>query len=151
MGADVPFFILPEIAAIGRGIGNRLRPITLDKRFWIVLVISPINVSTKDVYKELPRSLTNRNNGVKLLIHALCINNIDKIKDYLFNRLEAVTFRKYRQLAKIKEKMSVLGVGAVLMSGSGSVIFGIVKNREEAIFITRELHDAGQVKVVRSM
>ena len=151
IGADVPFFIMPEQCAIGRGIGSKLKPVLLNKQFWIVLVIPPLKVSTKSVYEGLSPDLTNRRKDVKLLIHALSNNKIDKAGEYLFNRLEDVTFKKYNELADIKKQMAVLGMRAVLMSGSGSVIYGIAKNREEAIFIARKLQGVGQVKVVRSM
>ncbi|MFH2138425.1 MAG: 4-(cytidine 5'-diphospho)-2-C-methyl-D-erythritol kinase [Candidatus Omnitrophota bacterium] len=151
LGADVPLFLIPDSAALGRGRGDRLKAVTLLKKFWILLFVPEIFVSTKQVFKALSSDLTNRKNDVKLLIHALKKSDSKEIGKYLFNRLESVTFRKYKWLAKIKKKISALGVRAVLMSGSGSVIFGIINSREEAIRIKRKLQDSGQVLVVRSL
>ncbi|MCP4649335.1 MAG: 4-(cytidine 5'-diphospho)-2-C-methyl-D-erythritol kinase [PVC group bacterium] len=151
IGADVPLFLIPDVAAVGKGRGDRLSPVPLLKKMWIVLIIPAISVSTKEIFGNLPIGLTNKRNDVKLLIHALREADPAIIGKYIYNRLETVTFRKHKALATIKRKISALGVRAVLMSGSGSVIFGIVKTREEAMCIKRRLQDCGKVMVVKSL
>lgn len=152
LGSDVPIFLSPFTSAWARGRGDRLRPLKLKKKYWLVLVNPQIAVSTKQIFKGVPRYLTNIRNDVKLLTNALNRADIETIGTQLFNRLEDITFRKYRGLAKIKKNMSALGVRAVLMSGSGSVIFGIVKNREEAMCIRNKLQRKSlEVMVVRSL
>ncbi len=151
LGADVPFFLIPDAAAWAKGKGDRLTPLNLMSRFWVVLVDPGIAVSTAKIFNGLSLDLTNKKNDVKLLNQALKKADIKTIGRCLFNRLESVTFKKYKCLAKIKKMMSALGVRAVLMSGSGSVIFGIVESREEAMRIKSKLLDKGEVIVVRSL
>ena len=151
IGADVPVFILPDSAAIGRGRGDILKPVHMKKPFWIVVVDPGIFVSTKEVYSALELSLTKREKDVKLLIYALKNSDIKAMENIIFNRLESVTFKKYSKLAQIKKRISALGVRAVLMSGSGSSVFGIVDKREEAIRIKNKLHGAYKVMVGRSL
>lgn len=151
IGADVPFFLLPDAAALGAGKGDKLRPVSLLRKFWIILVKPELSIFTKEVYRALPENLTKRKFDVKLLIHALRSGNIEAISKNLFNRLEAVTFKKFKYLAEVKKMISALGVRAVLMSGSGSVIFGILENREEAMHIRSKLQRVHEVMVVKSL
>ncbi len=151
LGADVPLFLMPDTAVLAKGIGDRLKPIKLRKKFWIVLINPGIFVSTKDIYGAIPGSLTKTGFDVKLLIHALRNADIVTIGKTLFNRLESVAFKKHKLLAKVKQKVSALGVRAVLMSGSGSVIFGILREREEAIGIKSGLQGICEVMVVKSL
>ncbi|MCG2712579.1 MAG: 4-(cytidine 5'-diphospho)-2-C-methyl-D-erythritol kinase [Candidatus Omnitrophica bacterium] len=151
LGADVPLFLMPDAVVLAKGIGDRLTPQKVRKKFWIVLINPGIFISTKDIYKALPGNLTKTGFDVKLLIHALQNADIDLIGKTLFNRLESVVFKKQKLLAKVKQKVSALGVRAVLMSGSGSVIFGILRKREEAIGIKRELQGICKVMVVKSL
>lgn len=151
LGADVPVFLIPDAAVLARGIGDRLKPQKLKKKFWIVLINPGIFISTKDIFKALPGCLTKTSFDVKLLIHALKNAQIDVIAKTLFNRLETVAFKKHKLLANVKQKVSALGVRAVLMSGSGSVIFGILQNREEALGIKSELQGICEVIVVKSL
>ncbi|MFH1094369.1 MAG: 4-(cytidine 5'-diphospho)-2-C-methyl-D-erythritol kinase [Candidatus Omnitrophota bacterium] len=151
LGADVPLFLIPDTAVLAKGIGDRLRPVKIRKKFWIVLINPGIFIATKDIYKALPGSLTKAGFDVKLLIHALQNADLDSIGKTLFNRLETVVFKKQKVLEKLKQKVSALGVRAVLMSGSGSVIFGILRNREEAIGIKNGLQGICEVMVVKSL
>lgn len=151
IGADVPVFITDYNAAIGRARGDRLTPLNLETKFWIVLVKPDISVSTKEVYSGLLPNLTKTRNDVKLLLHALRSKSMELIAKALFNRLETVAFKRYKQLKKIKEMISARGLRAVLMSGSGSVIFGLTNNREEAVRLKNDLQGAYEVLVVRSL
>lgn len=151
IGADVPIFITDYNAAIGRARGDRLIPLNLETKFWIVLVKPDISVSTKEVYSGLLPNLTKTRNDVKMLLHALRSKRMELIAKALFNRLETVAFKRYKQLKKIKEMISARGLRAVLMSGSGSVIFGLTNNREEAVRLKNDLQGAYEVLVVRSL
>jgi 4-diphosphocytidyl-2-C-methyl-D-erythritol kinase len=108
-------------------------------------------VSTKDIYEALPRRLTKTKFDVKLLSHALRNADLQMMEKTLFNRLEQVTFKKHKLLKGIKQKISALGVRAVLMSGSGSAIFGLVENKKKAIHVKKKLQGIYKVMVVRSL
>ncbi|MBU1087843.1 MAG: 4-(cytidine 5'-diphospho)-2-C-methyl-D-erythritol kinase [Candidatus Omnitrophica bacterium] len=151
IGADVPVFVTNYTAAIGRARGDKLTPLDLENKFWILLVKPDISVSTKEVYGRLSSSLTRTKNDVKLLVHALRSKRMELIEKTLFNRLESAAFKQYKQLNKIKQMISAHGVRAVLMSGSGSVIFGLMNSRKEAIKLKQEFQGAYDVMVVRSL
>ncbi len=151
LGADVPLFLIPDAVVLGKGRGDVIRPVIFSGKIWMILVYPDLSISTKEVYAGLPVSLTKKKNDVKLLICALKNNDLETVKKTLFNRLESVAFKKYRYLETIKRTISAQVPRAVLMSGSGSVIFGIVKNREEAMRIRSKLQGSFQVMVVRSL
>ncbi|MBU1042992.1 MAG: 4-(cytidine 5'-diphospho)-2-C-methyl-D-erythritol kinase [Candidatus Omnitrophica bacterium] len=151
IGADVPVFITNCNAAIGKARGDKLTPIDIGYRFWILLVKPDISVSTQKAYCGLSSSLTRQKNDVKLLVHAVKSKRMELIEKTLFNRLESVVFKQYKQLKKIKQMISARGVRAVLMSGSGSVIFGLINSREEAIKLKKEFQGAYETMVVRSL
>ena len=123
----------------------------IEKKFWIALINPGIFVSTKDIFQALPGRLTKTGFDVKLLIHALKNAQMELIGKTLFNRLETVAFKRQKLLASVKQKVSALGIRAVLMSGSGSVIFGIFRKREEAIAIRSKLQGICEVMVVKSL
>jgi len=151
IGADVPVFLIPDNAVLARGIGDKLKPIKLGKKLWVLLVIPQISVSTKDIYEALPRNLTKAGFDVKLLSHALRNLDLQTMEKMLFNRLETVTFKKHKLLKVIKQKISALGVRAVLMSGSGSAIFGLAESKIKAMHVKKKLRGVYNVMVVRSL
>ena len=151
IGADVAFFSSGYSSAVGTLRGDSLSPVDLGMKFWIILIYPGIRVSTKQIYEGLPSNLTKADIDVKLLIRAIRTKRMELIEKTLFNRLESVAFKYYKQLREIKENVSAHGVRAVLMSGSGSSIFGLSESREEARRLKKELDSAFEVRVVRSL
>ncbi len=117
LGADVPFFLL-DGPALGRGIGDRLTPITLP-RLWYVLLNPGFAVSTAAVYAGLqPPFAAPDQTQVEQMLQA-------HPATWLHNDLEAVTMAQHPELAAYKETLRRLGARGVLMSGSGPTLFGI--------------------------
>ena len=55
-------------------------------------------------------------------------NDYSKVCKGLGNVLEQVTLPLYPEVANIKEHMKTFGADAVLMSGSGPTVFGLVEH-----------------------
>jgi 4-diphosphocytidyl-2-C-methyl-D-erythritol kinase len=54
LGADVPFFLQPAPLALGRGIGDRLRPMKArGGPWWLVVVYPGVSVSTPHAFRRL--------------------------------------------------------------------------------------------------
>ncbi len=127
LGSDVAFFLYKESFAIGSGRGERIKPIkAAGKKFWHIVVVPRVKALTKDVYRELGLDNIRR----KFSINSKEVRNLDFP---FFNRLEEVTFKKFPQVKKIKDNLEKLGARNVLMSGSGSSVFGIVGSRKEGL------------------
>lgn len=125
VGADVPFFLLPERAAIGRGRGYDLEPVDLQIPGEWALVFPGVSVSTRRAYdlfdregKFTPPDVAERK--VKDLIAAL------REGDYslLENDFEQVILPRFPAVRRAREYLTRAGWNAV-MSGSGSTVFGL--------------------------
>jgi 4-diphosphocytidyl-2-C-methyl-D-erythritol kinase len=137
VGSDVPFFIYDVPFAVGCGRGDRIKPVRALKnvRFWQVLVVPKLKVSTPAIYKEYDKDsgLTAPKYDVKMLTSALRKKDLSFDNEFLFNSLEPVTAKLYPVVGRIKEGLKNLGAKLILMSGSGPAVFGIVASRKEAL------------------
>jgi 4-diphosphocytidyl-2-C-methyl-D-erythritol kinase len=157
IGSDVPFFIHDVNFALASGRGERIEPLKTLKslKFWHVLVVPKIHVSTPLIYKKWDSfsGLTKPKYDVKLLIFALKKGKVSIIAESLFNSLEAVTAKIYPEVKLVKREFIECGVNSNLMSGSGAAVFGIVSSRKEAVTISERLkkqHKSWRVFVTRT-
>ena len=146
LSCDAPFFIYNSPFAQGEARGDKIKPLKalINVRLWHILVVPKIGVSTASIYKRWDNEsktfkLTMPKYNVNILISALRKNDLSLIGDALFNSLGQVTAALYPQINAIKEKLIKLGVKAILMSGSGPAVFGIVSSRKEALSLRRQL------------
>jgi 4-diphosphocytidyl-2-C-methyl-D-erythritol kinase len=139
LGMDVPFFIEGG-TALGGGRGEQITSLLPLDLLWFVLVCPPYQISTADVYDNFDRmglTAKRRNNTIDLKPYI----NTKNLIDILYNSLEEVTFRLYPDLLKYKRQIQDLGLKMVLMSGSGSALFGISSNKEDVETIYNKLCD----------
>jgi 4-diphosphocytidyl-2-C-methyl-D-erythritol kinase len=148
LGSDVPFFIYNIPFAQGSSRGDRISPLTMlnNKRFWHIIVVPKIKVSTPQIYKKWDTysRLTRGKSSVRLLYLALKKNDLSGLGEVLFNSLEAITTRLYPEVSLVKEEFSRLGLKSILMSGSGPAVFGIVSSRKEAVSLCKQLQGTKQ-------
>ncbi|NIR50371.1 4-(cytidine 5'-diphospho)-2-C-methyl-D-erythritol kinase [candidate division KSB1 bacterium] len=132
LGSDVPFFIEGGLA-VARGRGERLYfcEQILDKP--VLLVYPRINISTAWAYNELNLGLTMNEKNIKLgHFKVKEFNNVDFYQEFK-NDFEKVVFEKFPLLQKIKEQISEKNSLFSGLSGSGSTLFGIFRERHEAL------------------
>ena len=135
IGSDVPFFIEGKTCLVS-GIGDKVKKIdSLNLNF--VLIKPDIGIPTKLAYNEYDKHIENntkikKENKTKKLAEALKQKNIEKIAENLHNDFEPVIIRKYPIIKKIKNDLIKNSALNALMSGSGSAVFGIFKNKSEA-------------------
>jgi 4-diphosphocytidyl-2-C-methyl-D-erythritol kinase len=135
LGADVPFFIQPRPAR-ARGIGDRLRPLDWLPRFWSVILYPGFPVSTEWVYRNLGQKLTKPIVNTSI---TPSLRSWDGLTRRLHNDLEGVTLKRYPEIAVLKQKLLHEGALRVLMSGSGSSVFGIFTSKQTAVKAFRRL------------
>ncbi len=151
LGADVPFCISGK-AVLAQGVGEELSFIKgLPKDISILICKPEIFVSTKDVYEGLDlNNIQNRPDNKKLL-EDLRQENIQSLAKNMVNVLESVTSIHYREIKEIEKVMMENGALGSMMSGSGPTVFGLYKNREDALKSEKELlKNYKQVYVVNS-
>ena len=125
IGADVPFFIW-EGAAIGSGIGEKLKKVTLPDLQY-VLIYPNFEVSTRWAYQNFV--LTNQR--IHFNLHKF-LKTPEGISSILFNHLEEVVSRKYPQIEVMKNSLLSKGALGALMTGSGPTVFGLFQDDKSA-------------------
>jgi 4-diphosphocytidyl-2-C-methyl-D-erythritol kinase len=125
IGADVPFFLL-EGSAIGSGIGERLRKITLPRLCYLLL--NPgFEVSARWAYQNFVLTKTKYHFN----LHGLLKSSM-RISGLLYNDLEGVVSAKYQEIALMKEMLLSAGATGALMTGSGPTVFGLFSGEKKA-------------------
>ena len=119
IGADCPFFILNK-PTFATGIGNKFHNIELDLTDYEIVILKPnIAVSTIEAYKNvIPRN-------PKFRLTEIIKTPVEEWKNLIVNDFEKSVFRKYPQIAELKQLLYDFGAGYASMSGSGSAVFGI--------------------------
>ena len=126
IGSDVSFCVYGG-TALAKGRGEIITHLPTPPKCWVILAKPTIGVSTADVYKRL--QLANVNHpDVYGMIDAIEKNDYSRVCKGLGNVLEEVTLTLYPEVANIKEHMKMFGADAVLMSGSGPTVFGLVEH-----------------------
>ncbi|MCA1057255.1 4-(cytidine 5'-diphospho)-2-C-methyl-D-erythritol kinase [Rossellomorea aquimaris] len=125
IGSDVSFCVYGG-TALATGRGEKIEHLPAPPNCWVILAKPTIGVSTADVYKNLNTS-NIKHPDTEAMISALNRQSYRDICDNLGNVLESVTLDMYPEVAQIKDQMERFGADAVLMSGSGPTVYGLVQ------------------------
>jgi 4-diphosphocytidyl-2-C-methyl-D-erythritol kinase len=131
LGSDVPYFLRGG-SALGKGRGEILRHFDLLIPRWIALVTPACKVSTAWAYGNLTVDQTSP--GIDTAAVSACMRNEPRRLIYLLrNDLEPAVFAAFPEIRSIKEKMYEMDADFSLMSGSGSSVYGIFSDPEQAL------------------
>ena len=125
IGSDVSFCVYGG-TALATGRGEKIRHISAPPHCWVMLAKPTIGVSTAEVYRRLNLQQV-RHPDVQAMIDAIEEKSFQKVCGQLGNVLESVTLSLHPEVAMIKNQMKRFGADAVLMSGSGPTVFGLVQ------------------------
>ncbi len=126
IGSDVSFCVYGG-TALATGRGEIIQELPAPPNCWIILAKPSIGVSTADVYGGLKINEVIHPK-TKDMIRAIHEKNYELMCEAMGNALESVTLKLHPEVSMIKEQMMKFGADAVLMSGSGPTVFGIVQN-----------------------
>lgn len=124
LGADCPFFIYNR-PCYAEGVGEVLVPAEVDLSGWWCLLVKPeVSISTKEAFagvtpEEPEHSLKET---MKL--------PVEEWQGRMVNDFEGSLFPHHGVLHHIKDKLYGMGAVYSSMSGSGSTVFGLFRNRE---------------------
>ncbi|WP_038057694.1 4-(cytidine 5'-diphospho)-2-C-methyl-D-erythritol kinase [Thermodesulfobacterium hydrogeniphilum] len=122
LGADVPFFLSPYPAAIGKGIGEILLPFPSFPA-WYILICPKFSINTKWAYENL--GLTKSKKPVYYSADMAPWYHPQK----LINDFKELIYKKFKILEDYEKFLIKLGCCAVGLSGTGSTIFGIFEKK----------------------
>ena len=125
MGSDCPFFIDP-VPSVATGRGEIIRPVRQFLEGYFILLINPgIVISTREAYlntcPQTPES------GLE---HMITLKP-SKWRTLLINDFESYVFKMYPQIEEFKRILYRAGAVYSSLSGSGSTVYGIFKNKPE--------------------
>ncbi|GLB61550.1 4-(cytidine 5'-diphospho)-2-C-methyl-D-erythritol kinase [Cytobacillus sp. NCCP-133] len=124
IGSDVSFCVYGG-TALAKGRGEIIKELPAPPTCWVILAKPFIGVSTADVYKRLDVSHVKHPNTYGM-VEAIYNGSYEGVCHNLGNVLEDVTLKIHPEVAHIKDQMKRFGADAVLMSGSGPTVFGLV-------------------------
>jgi 4-diphosphocytidyl-2-C-methyl-D-erythritol kinase len=126
IGSDVSFCVYGG-TALAKGRGEVITELPAPPTCWVILAKPFIGVSTAEVYRQLNLS-GMQHPSIPDMIEAITNNDYQQVCDNMGNVLEDVTLKLHPEVAQIKEQMKRFGADAVLMSGSGPTVFGLVQH-----------------------
>lgn len=150
IGSDVSFCVYGG-TALATGRGEKIQEIPAPPTCWVVLAKPKVGVSTADIYGGLKIEGLEHPN-TKQMIEAIEQSNYELMCQSVGNVLETVTFKLHPEVVMIKEQMQRFGADAVLMSGSGPTVFGLVESEARVSRIYNGLRGfCEEVYVVRML
>lgn len=130
IGSDVAFCVYGG-TALATGRGEKIQELPSPANSWVILAKPTLGVSTADIYGNLKINDIKHPN-TKQMIQAIKEKDFDLMCASVGNVLEEVTLNLYPEVAVLKDQMQKFGADAVLMSGSGPTVFGLV-NQESRV------------------
>jgi len=128
LGSDVPYFLNP-IACFATSRGEKIKNISLSLSNPILLVNPGINISTKWAFDQV--TVVKDKDTLQKLAN-LEVLTVNDIKQFATNDFEEIVFAEYPEIRILKEELYSLGAAFVMMTGTGSTLYGIFSNLQKA-------------------
>lgn len=143
LGADVPFFILNEPYAVGKGKGDRLKPINSKVKLWHILVNPGFGVSTKGVYDAYDKhgslGLTPEKSDAKINPPLKDLSRFEHFETMMHNDLERIVVKQKKIIGSLIKRLAISSGHSAILSGSGPSVFCLCGTRKEAMIAKRRL------------
>ena len=140
VGSDVPFCVLCGTAIV-EGKGDRIRRMP-DMPDCIFVICKPeFSVSTAELYKKLDEKVIGKRPDHQAMESALLAGDLEKVVLNTYNVFDPVVTEENLELNYVKSIMNSYGAVGMQMTGSGSAVFGICSNFENAAVICNMLRE----------
>ncbi len=150
LGSDMAFFFATP-AAWAEGRGERVTPLALPRPLWFVLVSPPEGLSTAAVYRGV--TVPAEPVAGAAIRRSLADGSLEEVGRLLHNRLQEPAERLNATVAGLQRRLAGLNPAGALMSGSGSSLFALCRDRAEALRVAKTLRRTApgvRVNLVRS-
>ena len=128
-GADIPFCMTGG-TCLAEGLGEILTPLPSLSHCHILLLRPKFPLSTKKIFSLVDIDKIKRHPNTEQIVNALRCRNTGGVLSALYNTLEEFVPRP--EIAEYKKLLLDAGADTALMTGSGSVVYGIFRNFEKA-------------------
>ena len=133
VGADVPFLVRGGLCR-AEGIGEKLTSLTPAPQGWLVLWQPCDGLSTGEIFSAFDRTPPEKLARPQTLRaqQALLTGDWAALAASMKNVLEGVSVEKRPELNRALRRLEALGALRAMMTGSGSVVYGLFDAQEEA-------------------
>lgn len=150
LGADVPYCLANKPAHV-EGIGEKVTPIKMKKKYDVIIIKPSEGLSTKKVF-TVSDEMELEHGDVNQVIKALETGDDALLEKSLFNGLEKASISLVPEIQKVKDTLKAMGFKLVLMSGSGSSVFALTTDHKFAFLKYHELERKGyEVYLTRTL
>lgn len=140
LGSDVPFFIETKIALCTNR-GEVINTLDINVPNINVLLIKPqLGLSTKEVYQNYKFNGISKVDKINNIIEALKDNDINKLKNNIFNDLAPIALKLNNELNQLCSELSLNHT--IYISGSGPTMYMIDPTEDEVENIKNSLDNS---------
>jgi 4-diphosphocytidyl-2-C-methyl-D-erythritol kinase len=127
IGADVPFLASEHAYALAWGRGERLLALTAPPSRAVVLLVPSFGVSTKEAYGwlEAPRASSSLVGDAGGILRPAALRSWKQIAALAVNDFEEVVSTRHPEISGLVAGLTEMGCAPAMLSGSGSVVFGV--------------------------
>jgi 4-diphosphocytidyl-2-C-methyl-D-erythritol kinase len=140
IGSDVPATLAGRPVVI-RGRGEAVQPFEMPPMWW-VLVTFDFGVRSPDAYRWWDESGAVSGDDLEPVLRAAEAGDPERLGPLLFNDLQHVVCARHPQIGAALEALSAAGALGAVMSGSGSAVAGLARDRVHAREIAASVPDA---------
>ena len=131
LGADVPF-CLRKGTYLAEGIGEKLTALPSAPHGYLVLIVPSFGISTAWAYAKADEMDDLIHPDISGMVQAIEKQDLAEMAAGMGNILEQVAILEHPEIQNVKEQLLNYGALGAMMTGSGSVIFGIFDDPKKA-------------------
>ncbi len=146
VGADVPYCLVGGTARV-RGIGERVEPAPPLTVGELVVVKPPFGISTAEAFHRFDRATGWNSPDNAALLDAMARGGLEELAPFMENVLEQSEGNS--EVERIRRALLQTGALAARMTGSGSAVFGVFREKSAAERCVVSLSGEGQIFVAR--
>ncbi len=150
VGADVPFFLINQIARV-QGIGEKITPLIMKNKPSLLLIKPFKGCSTKKVFQNYDLNPITEHPDLQIGIDKLEQGDYSHIEHYLTNELLVAANQECGDIQRIISQLKIAGFTWIGMSGSGSTVFVLSDNEDELIKAAEHYKTKGYYVVLSSI
>ena len=145
LGADIPFMLTGGLARVG-GIGEEITPLSPAPQVYLVMLQPCGGLSTKEVFGAFdaldPDTLARPKTAAAQ--EALLKYDLETLGSAMNNVLEGVSVQARPAIGEAARALEALGAVRGMMTGSGSVVYGVFETEQTANIACEKLRPLAQ-------
>ena len=135
LGADVPFLTSEHAFVLAWGRGERLLALKPPAKRTVALIVPSFGVNTKEAYGwlESPRASSVPVGDAAGILKPAALADWKRLVPLAVNDFEPVVITRHPIIAELLDGLRGMGCAPAMLSGSGSVVFGVMPDAGTAI------------------